>query len=164
MQERGIEQFDYICITGDSYVDHPSFGISIISRVVESLGFTVGIIAQPDWHSVRDFKKLGKPKYAFLVTSGNIDSMVAHYTSAKRKRSDDAYTAGGMAESALTVRSLCTVKNCARLTGMFLLPLAVWRLRFADLRIMITGTMLFVRPYFMTAVLICSCTEWASIR
>ena len=97
MQERGIEQFDYICITGDSYVDHPSFGISIISRVVESLGFTVGIIAQPDWHSVRDFKKLGKPKYAFLVTSGNIDSMVAHYTSAKRKRSDDAYTAGGMA-------------------------------------------------------------------
>ena len=97
MQERGIEQFDFICITGDSYVDHPSFGISIISRVVESLGFTVGIIAQPDWHSVRDFKKLGRPKYAFLVTSGNIDSMVAHYTSAKRKRSDDAYTAGGMA-------------------------------------------------------------------
>ena len=97
MAERGIEQLDFICVTGDSYVDHPSFGISIISRMVEDMGFTVGIIAQPDWHSTRDFMKLGKPKYAFLVTSGNIDSMVAHYTSAKRKRSDDAYTAGGKA-------------------------------------------------------------------
>lgn len=97
MSERGIEQLDFICVTGDSYVDHPSFGIAIISRVVESLGFSVGIIAQPDWRSTRDFMRLGKPKYAFLVTSGNIDSMVAHYTSAKRKRSDDAYTAGGKA-------------------------------------------------------------------
>ncbi len=97
MNERGIEQLDFICITGDSYVDHPSFGISIISRMVEAQGFTVGIIAQPDWRSDKDFKKLGTPKYAFLVTSGNIDSMVAHYTSAKKKRSDDAYTAGGKA-------------------------------------------------------------------
>ena len=97
MLEKGIEQFDYICVTGDSYVDHPSFGIAIISRLVESLGFTVGIIAQPDWHSTRDFMKLGRPKYAFLVNGGNIDSMVAHYTSAKKKRSDDAYTAGGKA-------------------------------------------------------------------
>lgn len=97
MTNRGIEQLDFICITGDSYVDHPSFGISIISRMIEDCGFTVGIIAQPDWHSDRDFKKLGTPKYGFMVTGGNIDSMVAHYTSAKRKRSDDAYTAGGKA-------------------------------------------------------------------
>lgn len=97
MTERGIEQLDFICITGDSYVDHPSFGIAIISRMIESLGFTVGIIAQPDWRNDRDFLKLGRPKYAFLVTAGNIDSMVAHYTSAKKKRSDDAYTAGGKA-------------------------------------------------------------------
>ena len=97
MIDRGIEQLDFICITGDSYVDHPSFGISIISRVLEASGFTVGIIAQPNWKSDVDFKKLGKPKYAFLVTSGNIDSMVAHYTVAKRLRSDDAYTAGGKA-------------------------------------------------------------------
>lgn len=97
MKERGIEQLDFICITGDSYVDHPSFGISIISRMIEDCGFTVGIIAQPDWHSDRDFTKLGKPKYAFMITGGNIDSMVAHYTSAKKKRSDDAYTAGGKA-------------------------------------------------------------------
>ena len=97
MTERGIDQLDFICITGDSYVDHPSFGISIISRMVESLGFTVGIIAQPDWKSDRDFTKLGRPRYAFLITGGNIDSMVAHYTAAKKKRSDDAYTAGGKA-------------------------------------------------------------------
>jgi len=97
MQERGIEQLDFICITGDSYVDHPSFGIAIISRMIEDIGFTVGIIAQPDWRSDADFKKLGAPKYAFLITGGNIDSMVAHYTSAKKKRSDDAYTAGGKA-------------------------------------------------------------------
>ncbi|MBP0956545.1 MAG: YgiQ family radical SAM protein [Oscillospiraceae bacterium] len=97
MNERGIEQLDFICITGDSYVDHPSFGISIISRMIEDQGFTVGIIAQPDLKSDRDFKKLGAPKFAFLITGGNIDSMVAHYTSAKKKRSDDAYTAGGKA-------------------------------------------------------------------
>ncbi len=93
MIDRKIEQFDFICITGDSYVDHPSFGIAIISRVVESLGFTVGIIAQPQ--SDKDYTIYGRPKYAFLVTSGNIDSMVAHYTAAKKRRSDDAYSAGG---------------------------------------------------------------------
>ena len=97
MAERNISQLDFICITGDSYVDHPSFGISIISRMIEDQGFTVGIIAQPDWHSDRDFTKLGRPKYAFLITAGNIDSMVAHYTAAKKKRYDDAYTAGGKA-------------------------------------------------------------------
>lgn len=95
--DRNISQLDFILITGDSYVDHPSFGIAIISRMLEAHGYSVGIIAQPDWKSDKDFKKLGTPKYAFLVTSGNIDSMVAHYTSAKRKRSDDAYTAGGKA-------------------------------------------------------------------
>ncbi|MBR6792453.1 MAG: YgiQ family radical SAM protein [Ruminococcus sp.] len=97
MDELGIEQFDFIYITGDAYVDHPSFGSAIVTRLLESLGFTVGIISQPDWHSDRDFTRFGEPKYAFLVSSGNIDSMVAHYTAAKRKRSDDAYTAGGVA-------------------------------------------------------------------
>ena len=97
MEKRGIDQLDFILVTGDSYVDHPSFGISIISRVLEDKGYSVGIIAQPDWRTDHDFKKLGTPRYGFLVTSGNIDSMVAHYTAAKRKRSDDAYTAGGKA-------------------------------------------------------------------
>ena len=97
MNELGIEQFDFIYITGDAYVDHPSFGVSIISRLIESLGYTIGIISQPNWRSDKDFMRFGRPRLAFLVTSGNIDSMVAHYTAAKRKRSDDAYTAGGVA-------------------------------------------------------------------
>lgn len=97
MQERGIEQLDFVYLTGDAYVDHPSFGSAIISRVLEHEGFTVGIIAQPDWRDSRDVLRLGLPRYAFLVTSGNIDSMVAHYTVAKRRRSDDAYTPGGKA-------------------------------------------------------------------
>ena len=97
MRERNISQFDFIYITGDAYVDHPSFGVAIVSRLLESLGFTVGIISQPDWKSDKDFRRFGKPKLCFLVTAGNIDSMVAHYTSAKKKRSDDAYTAGSVA-------------------------------------------------------------------
>lgn len=97
MKNRGISQFDFVYIIGDAYVDHPSFGAAIISRLLESLGYTVGIISQPDWKNDNDFKRFGLPRLAFLVTSGNIDSMVAHYTAAKRKRSDDAYTAGGKA-------------------------------------------------------------------
>lgn len=94
--ERGIEQLDFVYIIGDAYVDHPSFGAAIISRVLEYHGYTVGIIAQPDWNNVYDFLRLGKPRLAWLVTAGNIDSMVAHYTVAKKKRSDDAYSAGGV--------------------------------------------------------------------
>ncbi len=97
MLEKGIEQFDVICVTGDAYVDHPSFGIAIISRLIEAEGFTVGIISQPDWHTQKDITALGKPRLGFFITAGNIDSMVAHYTAAKRTRSDDAYTAGGKA-------------------------------------------------------------------
>ena len=95
MKERGIEQFDFVYVIGDAYVDHSSFGPAIISRVLEANGYSVGIISQPV--SDRDYQEFGKPKYAFLVTGGNIDSMVAHYTAAKRKRSDDAYTPGGKA-------------------------------------------------------------------
>ena len=95
MEKRKIEQLDFIYVCGDAYVDHPSFGHAIISRVLESNGFTVGIISQPDWHSSDDFKKLGQPKYAFLVSAGNIDSMVNHYTVNKKRRRNDMYTPGG---------------------------------------------------------------------
>ena len=95
MIKRNISQFDFIIVTGDAYVDHPSFGTAIIGRVLESQGFTVGIIAQPEWHNCEEFKKLGRPKYAFLVNSGNIDSMVNHYTAAKKRRHDDFYSPGG---------------------------------------------------------------------
>ena len=97
MNNRGWEYVDFVFVTGDSYVDHPSFGISILSRILEAKGYKVAILSQPDWHSTNDFKRFGKPRLGFMVTSGNIDSMVAHYTAAKRKRSDDAYTAGGKA-------------------------------------------------------------------
>ena len=96
MLERGWEQVDFVYITGDAYVDHPSFGASIITRVLEAKGFKVAVLSQPDWHSTADFVRFGKPRLAFLITSGNIDSMVAHYTVAKKKRSVDAYTAGGV--------------------------------------------------------------------
>lgn len=95
MEKRKIEQLDFVYVCGDAYVDHPSFGHAIISRVLESHGFTVGIIPQPDWHSADDFKKLGQPKYAFLVSAGNIDSMVNHYTVNKKPRRKDMYTPGG---------------------------------------------------------------------
>ncbi|WP_186428781.1 YgiQ family radical SAM protein [Clostridium sp. BSD9I1] len=95
LKQRGISQLDFVLITGDAYVDHPSFGSAIISRVLESQGYTVGIIAQPDWKSAESFKALGKPKYAFLINSGNIDSMVNHYTVSKKRRHDDLYSPGG---------------------------------------------------------------------
>lgn len=95
MKERGIEQLDFVYIIGDAYVDHPSFGAAIISRVLDHKGYTVGIISQPDWNDPQEVLRLGKPRLAFLVTAGNIDSMVSHYTVAKRPRADDLYSAGG---------------------------------------------------------------------
>jgi uncharacterized radical SAM protein YgiQ len=97
MKARGIDGLDFVYISGDAYVDHPSFGTAIIARVLESRGYSVGILAQPDWHDVEAFRSLGKPRLAFLVSAGNLDSMVDHYTAAKKRRSDDAYTPGGKA-------------------------------------------------------------------
>jgi len=95
MDKLNINELDFVYVSGDAYVDHPSFGHAIISRVLVSHGYTVGIIAQPDWKDTEDFKKLGKPKYAFLVSAGNIDSMVNRYTVNKKVRSDDSYSPGG---------------------------------------------------------------------
>ena len=92
MDKLGWEECDIILVTGDAYVDHPSFGMAIVGRLLEAQGFRVGIIAQPDWHSVDPFRALGKPKLFFGVTAGNMDSMVNRYTSDRRVRSDDAYT------------------------------------------------------------------------
>ena len=97
MLERGWSQVDFIFVTGDAYVDHPSFGTAILTRQLESLGYTVAILAQPDWHSTAAFQEFGRPRLAFLINAGVIDSMVAHYTAAKRKRSDDAYSPGNKA-------------------------------------------------------------------
>jgi len=97
LQIRGWEEVDVIIISGDAYVDHPSFGHALIGRLIESHGFRVAIIPQPNWRDdLRDFKKLGKPRLFFGITSGAMDSMVNHYTAFKRLRSDDAYTAGNV--------------------------------------------------------------------
>ena len=97
MEERGIDRLDFVYIIGDAYVDHPSFGAAIISRLLEYHGYTVGIIAQPDHTDPKSVLRLGAPRLAWLVTAGNIDSMVAHYTVAKKKRSEDMYSPGGKA-------------------------------------------------------------------
>ncbi len=97
-EKRGWEEFDVILISGDAYVDHPSFGTAVISRIIEDEGLRIGIVAQPNWKDdLRDFKKLGKPRLFFGVTAGCMDSMVNHYTANKRLRSTDAYTPGGQA-------------------------------------------------------------------
>ena len=97
MNALGWDSCDIIIVTGDAYVDHPSFGMGVIGRVLEAQGFRVGIIAQPDWKSADDFRALGRPNLFFGVTAGNMDSMVNHYTSERRIRSDDAYTPDGVA-------------------------------------------------------------------
>src|SRR6201999_3933565 len=95
MAALGWSQCDIIIVTGDAYVDQPSFGMAIIGRVLEAQGFKVGIFAQPDWHGTQDFARLGEPRLFFGVTGPNMDSMVNRYTSDRRVRSDDAYTPGG---------------------------------------------------------------------
>ena len=98
VEKRGWSELDVIIISGDAYVDHPAFGSAVIGRIIESMGLKVGIIPQPNWQDdLRDFKKFGRPKLFFGVTSGCMDSMVNHYTAGKRKRSTDAYTPGGQA-------------------------------------------------------------------
>lgn len=96
MKERGWEQCDFVYISGDAYVDHPSFGTAIISRVLEAHGFKVGIIAQPDWKDDASIQVLGEPRLGFLVSSGNMDSMVNHYTVSKKRRQKDQFSPGGV--------------------------------------------------------------------
>ena len=97
IEQLGWDVPDFVLVTGDAYVDHPTFGVAIISRLLESYGYKIAILAQPDWRTDRDFTRFGQPKLGFMVTAGNIDSMVAHYTAARRKRNDDAYSPGGKA-------------------------------------------------------------------
>ena len=95
MLDRGIEQLDFVYVIGDAYVDHPSFGHAVISRILESKGYTVGIISQPDWKDKESISVLGTPRLGFLVTGGNMDSMVNHYSVSKKRRQKDAFTPGG---------------------------------------------------------------------
>ena len=97
MEMRNWDQVDFVLVTGDAYVDHPSFGTAIISRVLERFGYKVAILPQPDWHSAEDFKRFGRPRLGFLINSGNVDSMVNHYSVFKHRRKRDEYSPGGVA-------------------------------------------------------------------
>jgi uncharacterized radical SAM protein YgiQ len=114
MAERGWEQLDFVFISGDSYVDHPSFGPAIISRLLEKHGYKVGIIAQPNWRDLNEFNVLGRPRLGVLISSGNMDSMLNKFTAAKKTRHQDNYTAGGKLnkrpERATTVYANCVRK------------------------------------------------------
>src|SRR5215469_14896272 len=116
MDALGWDACDIVLVTGDAYVDHPSFGMAIIGRLLEAQGFRVGIIAQPDWHSAEPFKALGKPALFFGVTGGNMDSMVNRYTADRRLRHDDAYTPSGAARRSRTYRS-CSAASRRRSAG-----------------------------------------------
>ena len=94
MQERGWWWYDFLLVTGDAYVDHPSFGPAVIARVLEADGYRVAVLAQPDWHSAADFLAFGRPRLGVLIGAGNLDSMVAHYTAAKKRRNEDFYSPG----------------------------------------------------------------------
>jgi uncharacterized radical SAM protein YgiQ len=112
MEQLGWDSCDVIIVTGDAYVDHPSFGMAVIGRVLEAQGFRVGIIAQPDWQSVDAFKALGKPNLYFGVAAGNMDSMINRYTADRKIRSDDAYTPGGVAGKRPDRATLVYTQRC----------------------------------------------------
>ena len=95
MIDRGWYYYDFLVVTADGYIDHPSFGSTLIARLLEAEGYRVAILAQPDWHSAEPFRAMGKPRYGVLIGGGNLDSMVAHYTVAKRRRTRDLYSPGG---------------------------------------------------------------------
>jgi uncharacterized radical SAM protein YgiQ len=94
-RERGWDELDVVIVTGDAYIDHPSFAMSILGRALEAAGFRVGIISQPDWHSCEDWKRFGRPRLFFGISAGNMDSMINHYTANRKVRNDDAYSPGG---------------------------------------------------------------------
>ncbi|MBR5047768.1 MAG: YgiQ family radical SAM protein, partial [Eubacterium sp.] len=115
MEERGWQQADFVYVSGDAYVDHPSFGMAIITRLLEDAGYKVAVIAQPDWKDDSSIRVCGEPRLAFLVSAGNMDSMVNHYTSSRKRRHQDAYTPGG-AFSARPDRACIVYSNLIRRT------------------------------------------------
>ena len=113
MLRRGWNNLDIILVTGDAFVDHPSFGTALIARVLEAAGWRVGVISQPNWKNTDDISALGRPRLFFGVTSGNVDSMVSHYTSSGKKRKSDDYTPGG-AGGARPDRAVIVYSNLIR--------------------------------------------------
>ena len=153
MDKRGWKQLDFLYIVGDAYVDHPSFGHAIISRVLESHGYKVGIVALPDWHKIDDFVRMGRPKLGVLVSAGNIDSMVNHYTA---KKNADMTICMHPAERAVCVPTephLCIVTELKKLSAQICRYLsAELRQVLEDLLIMIIGTIRLDVRFYLTLV------------
>ena len=108
MEARGWDQLDFVVVGGDAYVDHPSFGTAIISRLLEAEGYKVGVLAQPRYSDCEDFKRFGRPKYGFFIGGGNVDSMVSHYSVAKIPRAEDEYSPGGIGGALVATIGLVT--------------------------------------------------------
>ncbi len=118
MAARGWQEYDFLLITGDAYVDHPSFGPAVISRVLEAEGYRVAVLAQPDWRKLSAFTMLGRPRLGVFISAGNLDSMVAHYTAAKRRRHDDAYSPGGKAALVIFFLGIMGLTICLVFAGI----------------------------------------------
>lgn len=127
MLERGIAQPDFVYVIGDAYVDHPSFGHAIISRILENHGYSVVIISQPDWKNAKSIDVFGRPRLGFLVSGGNMDSMVNHYSVTRHRRKTDSFTPGGVMASARTTPPSSTAISSGRPTRMCPFSLAALR-------------------------------------
>ena len=163
MVERGWYYYDFLVVTADAYIDHPSFGTAIIARVLEHEGYRVAVLAQPDWHSADAFRAMGRPRYGVMIGGGNIDSMVAHYTAAKKSAARRTFTppATGWA-CGPTARPSYTPTAAARPSAISPSSLADWRRACAALRTTTTGTIRSAARSFLTRRPTCSFTAWAN--
>ena len=166
MTARGWEAADFVYVTGDAYVDHPSFGPAIITRLLESQGYRVAVLAQPRFDTPEDMTRFGRPRLGFLVSGGNIDSMVAHYTAARRLRSEDFYSPGCRAGLR---PDRATIVYCRLIREAYGdIPIVIggvdWKRPCAALPTTITGMTLCVPLFWRIPARTFSSTAWASTR
>lgn len=164
MHERGWWWYDFLLVTGDAYVDHPSFGTAVIGRTLEAEGFRVAVLAQPDWHSAEAFAAFGRPKLGVLIGAGNLDSMVAHYTAAKKRRSEDFYSPARRRDCAPTEpQSYIQTAHVKPSAPMFRLLSAVWRQVCAALPTMTIGTTRYAAAFSLIQARTCLFTAWVNM-
>lgn len=161
MLARGWDWYDILLVTGDAYVDHPSFGAAVIGRLLENAGYRVAVLAQPAWNDASAFAAMGRPELGVFIGAGNLDSMVAHYTAAKKRRSEDFYSPGRKAGCGPTAPAPCTPTARGRRSPASPSCSAGWRRRCAGSRITITGTTRSAGASFSTRARISSSTAWA---
>lgn len=161
MLARGWDWYDILLVTGDAYVDHPSFGAAVIGRLLENAGYRVAVLAQPAWNDASAFAAMGRPELGVFIGAGNLDSMVAHYTAAKKRRSEDFYSPGRKAGCGPTAPAPCTPTARGRRSPASPSCSAGWRRRCAGSRITITGTIRSAGASFSTRARIFLSTAWA---